>query len=230
MTAAPAPAAPNQDDDPAPLVGRARELRRDPGSIIDRLRYLRTHPDGHTAMLAQSYWHANGFAKVRISERHGVQTRLHIWPEGESRLGDNDPHGHRWAFASWIAVGAGLTETYYTASDPGGVDATMYTMYEYGRREDGEGYLDPVEDAWLRESATFERRTGAVYDCRPPALHKVAPVGADLLATVVIQGRVTERSAPVYRLPGRSHEVVQEPIPMPDLARLFEQVEHALGT
>jgi hypothetical protein len=229
MTAASAPAAPTQDDDLDPLAEKAHDLRRDPGSIIDRLRDLRTHPDGHAAMLAQSYWHANGFAKVRIGQRHGVQTRLHIWPKGEGRLGDIDPHGHRWAFASWIAVGAGLTETYYNATDPGGDGARMYARYEYGRGADGEGYLEPLGDAWLRESTTFERRNGAIYDCRPPVLHTVAPLGDDLLVTVVIQGPVTERSAPVYSLPRRPHEVVQDPIPVPHLARLFEQVEQALA-
>ena len=215
-------------DHTAVLQARAQWLRRNPSLIADRLRSLRTHPEGQTAMLTQSYWHANGFAKVRLSERDGVQTRLHVWPEGTGRQGDVDPHAHRWSFASWVAVGRGMTETYYASADADDPAASRYTRHEYGRRPTGAGYLDPIGDAWLRRTTTIERRRGEVYACGLPIVHTVTPWGDGLLATVVIQGPVVKRSATVYRPPDGSNEVVQDHIPMPDLARLFERVEAAL--
>jgi hypothetical protein len=210
------------------LETQAHWLRRNPALIVDRLRYLRTHPEGQAAMLAQSYWHANGFAKVRLSERDDVQTRLHVWPEGRDRQGDVDPHAHRWSFASWVAVGQGMTETYFTPAGAGNRAASRYTRCEYGRVPAGEGYLKPTGDAWLRRTITIERRGGDVYTCPLPVVHTVAPWGDDLLATVVVQGPVVKRSAAVYRPSDGSNEVLQDPIPMPDLAKLFERVEAAL--
>ena len=43
------------------------------------------------------------------------------------------PHSHRWDFASWVAVGPGLLETYFTkteSSDPAG---SAHVHYDYGR-------------------------------------------------------------------------------------------------
>src|SRR5438552_2883438 len=59
-------------------------------------------PDRAEPVARCSYWHHNGFAKLvlRIADDHRV--RLHVWPAGENRLGESNPHGHRWNFASTV--------------------------------------------------------------------------------------------------------------------------------
>jgi hypothetical protein len=221
------PSTPPPDSSVPDLVELARRIRRRPDVIVERLRFLRRHPCRDAVLAAQSYWHANGFAKVKIAESHGMQVRLHIWPEGQNRLGDVDPHGHRWEFASWVAVGLGLSETYFAAHESVHPGAQRHRRLEY-RRTDGGGHFAERGAAWLHPTRLFVRGTGSIYHCPLPVVHTVAPRGDGLVTTVVVQGPVVESSAPVYRLPDRPAEVVEGAAEVHDLLRLFQRVEVAL--
>jgi hypothetical protein len=180
-----------------------------------------SHPDRLAAVTQSAYWHINGFAKVKLVERDEFSVRLHIWPAGQDRRGDTEPHSHRWDFASWIAVGPGLFETYFAecrSSDPEGCE---YLRYDYGRRTTGGGYLMPQGVVTsLRPERPQERGTNTVYGCAHENVHMVAPIGDDLVATAVLQGRAVAESTAVYRrFVQHGFPTLQRPIDSDCLAR-----------
>ena len=204
-------------------------LRSKPDLLLTRLAYLRSHPDRLDEIAARSYLHSNGFAKVRLFEGHGLSLRLHIWPRGENRVGEVGPHGHRWEFASWVAVGQGMAETYFTEVGPNTPDAVRYDAYDYGRDVMGTGYLKDAGETWLRAAAPRVRRPGTVYRCPRDVLHTVAPVGDALVATVVLQGPVVAESARVCRLPGQPIDTDERTIRVGELDALFGEVDAAVS-
>ncbi len=213
------------------LLTAAAILRTRPNTALSRLRFLLSHPDELETIARESYWHRNGFARVKIVERHGVCVRLHVWPAGENRVGDIDPHGHRWEFASWVAVGQGITETYFTKTDEADSEGSRYVRLDYGR-ETGSGYLSQQGPAWLRRSGWRWRAVGEVYGCPLGVLHTVAPQGDDLVATVMMQGPVIARAAEVFRAddqPSESSAAPERPITAAELRHLFGAVEAAIG-
>lgn len=212
----------------ARLSKAVSRLRQKPDLVRSRLAWIRSHPERVEEIAAKSYLHSNGFAKVRLFEGHGVCFRLHIWPAGEKRIGDVDPHGHRWEFASWVAVGPGMSETHFLRSDRADPDASLFESYDYGR-EAGAGCLRSRGPAWLRTCEPVIRPTGSVYSCGRDVLHTVAPVGDDLVATVVLQGPVVADSARVYRRPGQNSDAVERPITPDELDALFGAVDAAVG-
>jgi hypothetical protein len=202
-------------------------LRQKPTLIQDRIRSLTSHDEHLNRVAAQSYWHENGFAKIRFLRGTNFGVRLHVWPAGPERLGDVDPHGHRWAFASWIAAGEGVEETTFvdvTGRRRGSrSDTREYTRYEYGR--DTTGFLTDPEPARLRVSSVRRHTRGDVYGCAPTVLHVVAPIGTALVATIVLQGPATQDSTPVYSRRGRLAVTKEEPIAAAVLRSLLLDVE-----
>ncbi|MDQ2707951.1 MAG: hypothetical protein M3Z25_10070 [Actinomycetota bacterium] len=212
------------------LLTAATRLRTRPNTVLSRLRFLLSHPDELETIARESYWHRNGFARVKIVERHGVWVRLHVWPAGENRVGDVDPHGHRWDFASWVAAGQGITETYFTQTDEADSEGSRYVRLDYDR-ETGSGYLSQQGPAWLRRCGWRWRAAGEVYGCPVGVLHTVAPQGDDLVATVMMQGPVIARAAEVFRTddqPSESSDAPERPITANELRHLFGAVEAAI--
>ena len=207
----------------------ALQLSGRPDLVRSRLRYLAAHPARLEILAGQSYWHTNGFAKVKFVEGHGFCLRLHIWPAGEDRQGDIDPHGHRWEFASWVAAGSGIAETYFdrtVAADP---DGDAYLEFDYGRSS-GAGFLRSRGPAWLRESSKIIRSAGDVYGCPLGVLHTVSPFGIDLVATVVLQGSIVAESASVFSSSGGDLvRPLERPITADELRHLFGAVDAAIG-
>jgi hypothetical protein len=183
-------------------------------NAVDRLRARPRLLRSHLALLlgcerclervaARSSWHENGFAKVRLAVRTGYSVRLHVWPPGGVTRGDINPHGHRWEFASWVAVGAGLDETYFD-EDPDSPHAATYTRCAYGY-VDGRRTLTALDEARLCEQDPIRRSSRSTYACMRDVIHTVVPLGRDFVATVVVQGPVLSEKTCVYLAPTRSH-------------------------
>jgi hypothetical protein len=47
-----------------------------------------------------------------------------------------NPHGHRWAFASWLVLGDGMAEKYFAETTETDPEASVYERYRY-RRDTG---------------------------------------------------------------------------------------------
>jgi hypothetical protein len=188
------------------------------------LREIRQVPNWSVALGRNAYWHSNGFAKIKIIETPGFCIRLHIWPPGEHRLGEVDPHDHRWEFASWVAIGAGIQERRFEVVADDDARGMTYTRYAYGR-EDGVSYLRRTGQSRLRETSVLHRKPGHVYSCPPEALHTVAPIGDGLVATVVLQGPLLDKPTVVYRCPKRNGAALQHSISEQELDQLFAEVE-----
>lgn len=207
------------------LVRFAERLRAEPEVVRRQIRDILASSTRTTAVAARSYWHVNGFAKIRIVENRNVSARLHVWPEGPDRLGDVDPHSHRWQFASWVAFGSGIVEKYFVEHE----DGLPHHRFEYGRRDTGVGYLRRPVTVGLREVLQIDRGPGEVYRCPLDIVHTVAPRGSDLMATVLLQGPVRGRCASVYRLPGApAHRTLERALRVHEVTDLFEQIVHRL--
>jgi hypothetical protein len=145
----------------------------------------------------QSYWHPNGFAKLVLQAGPDHKVRLHVWPAGSHRLGESNPHGHRWNFASTVLCGDGLQDTHYTEGEPG----VRYERYQYTGGNVA-GALTHVRTVRLAESGTHVRQLGDRYELDTSVVHTVQPLGTALLATLVVQGAACVESTPVYGIPG----------------------------
>lgn len=209
------------------LVRAAESLRSRPDLVRSRLRYLQTHPDRLAEVARNSYLHSNGFAKIKIAEGHGFCARLHIWPAEKNRLGDVNPHGHRWEFASWVAVGEGMTERYFDEVEAHDPTAGMYVRCEYGS-PGSEGRLRRRGQASLRARPKIDRPSNSIYTCTRDVVHTVAPVGDGLVATVVLQGPVRDQSTVVYVRPGREIVDHRRPITSVELYNLLGAVRGSI--
>ena len=198
--------------------------------IVQRLlREIRQVPDWSAALGRNAYWHSNGFVKIKIIETPGFCVRLHIWPPGEHRLGEVDPHDHRWEFASWVAIGAGIQERRFEVVADDDSRGMPYARYAYGRK-DGVSHLRPEGGtSRLLETSVLHRKPGHVYSCPPDVLHTVAPVGDGLVATVVLQGPLLEKPTVVYRCPERTSAALQDSISARELDHLFAEVERGIA-
>jgi hypothetical protein len=208
----------------ARLLTAAERLKREPELILSHLELLRSQPDLLDEVRRRSYWHSNGFAKIKIIVEDHFCVRLHIWPPGANRRGDVNPHKHRWEFASWVLLGQGLVESYFTESDSEDVEAVAHIRCDYGPSSQG-GFLYPRGVAWLRKRSTHRLSAGTIYPCSREVLHTVAPDGDQLVATVVLQGPVIENTAKVYLHPDGPPEEPQRPISAAELDDLLAEVE-----
>jgi hypothetical protein len=192
-----------------------------------KLRAIREQSEMRAELASQAYWHSNGFAKVKMAETRSFCVRLHIWPAGPNRLGEVDPHSHRWEFASWVAAGEGMRERRFKPATEPNYSGAPYMRCSYGR-ENGAAFLRPVETVWLREADEYKRTPDHVYGCATNVIHTVAPIGTALVATVVLQGPVKAASADVYRFSRPSFDAPQRPISSSELDQLFADVENSL--
>jgi hypothetical protein len=203
------------------LLAAAERVSRRPDLLRDRLAAVRSCPVLLEKISQRSYWHSNGFAKIKLAETRRLCLRLHVWPSGRPRFGDVNPHGHRWEFASWIAIGRGLVERYFENAAADQIGAQCYLRCDYGPAHSG---LRARNLAWLRESGFRELPVGRIYPCERNVVHTVSPIGDGLIATVVVQGPVLADSAMVFLGPNRKSDEVPKPIPLSDLGDLLAAV------
>jgi hypothetical protein len=154
------------------------------------------------AITARSYWHPNGFAKLVLpSESTRCKLRLHVWSAANRgpRLGESNPHSHRWEFASTVVAGDGLHMVEYEETRDAGSE---YERFRYGADQNDPAALLPAGSARLAVTATPPVQWGQIYSCDTTVVHTVAPIGDDLTATLVVQGPPRSSSTVVYRTPG----------------------------
>lgn len=173
----------------------ATDLRDDPELLRASIAALVNDAAALREVCARSSVHPNGFAKVVLHSGEGWSVRLHIWPPGRG-VEDVNPHVHRWVFASWIIAG-GLREVIFDKSTRG----ESFDLCDYGR-DNGAPYLRPVGTATLTEVTTIDRPAGTVYSRSRSVLHTAEPSGHQLVASLVLQGRQSFGSTPVYLRPG----------------------------
>jgi len=181
----------------ASTLCRIRDVFADDRQAFDG--WLHTFDDAERALSVarRSYWHPNGFAKLVLQAGQGHKVRLHVWPAGTHRLGESNPHGHRWNFASTILCGDGLRDVHYSESDAG----VKYERYQYVGGNVA-GACTCVGAVRLVESETHDRRAGDRYALDTSVVHTVRPLGTALIATLVVQGAPILKNAPVYGIPG----------------------------
>ena len=188
--------------------------------------WLRTIRDERADYVARrSYWHPNGFAKLVLQTGRGYKVRLHVWPAGFGRIGETNPHGHRWNFASTILCGDGLYDTHYTESDSG----MAYERYQYAGGNIA-GALSHEATVHLAVSDERTIHTGLRYDLDTTVIHTVRPLGNALIATFVVQGAPLHESALVYGIPGINVDEPGKAISTEEVRQLITDVLDAQGS
>ncbi|HEX3650045.1 MAG TPA: hypothetical protein VHV49_16575 [Pseudonocardiaceae bacterium] len=186
-------------DDVKHLSEAARHVAGHLDDLASWLDELRNDEAAVRTVAERSYWHPNGFAKLVLHTEPDHRLRLHVWPAGDGRLGESNPHSHRWPFASTVVTGGGLHMVEYTESATRG---RRYDRYRYGADPADRAALLADGDARLTRVRSLHNRPGGVYSCDTDVVHTVAPIGAALTATVVVQGPQRTPSTVVYRWPG----------------------------
>lgn len=186
----------------------------DPHKLADHLRTF-DDPEQAAMIARRSYWHPNGFAKLVLHTGPQYKVRLHVWPAGTHRLGENKPHGHRWNFASMVLCGDGLLDVSYRESDKG----LSYLLHDYG-----DDTLTPVRKVVLAECDRHEIRPHQVRTVDTSIVHTVQPLGRSLVATLVVQGIPRWSTTPVYCPPDIRVDEPVEPISGSDVLQLIRDV------
>jgi hypothetical protein len=212
----------------ADLVRLAEDLQSDPDSLLNIVSAIAADRRRRNEVHKRSYWHPNGFAKIKLLEWPDHSLRLHVWPAGKDRRGDMNPHCHRWAFASGLILGQGMVERYFAETTPTDPDGVEYDRYQYRRRA-CLGDLRRPKRVHLRELGQVDRPMGEVYSCTTDVIHTVDPLGLDLLVTAVVQGRAEVETTPVYVRPGISGEQRYRPLKAKELVLLMRDLETAMG-
>jgi hypothetical protein len=180
--------------DAADLLAALECLLADRSALIAWLRALIEDPEQLAGVVAGSYWHANGFAKLILHSTADFRIRLHVWPAGEGRRGEPDPHSHRWDFASTVLVGDGLAIVESTElPEPNSDRGSTCTRYLY----DGFELVDAGVAA-LAEDRRFQVLTGDRYITMTTTIHTVLPLGNDLVTTLLVQGPHLSSATAVY--------------------------------
>ena len=212
------------------LHSAAESVRDDPRAFVSWLAGLSRDAGAVRAVVARSYWHPNGFAKLILhtSAEPAFRIRLHVWPEatGEKTRGESNPHSHRWEFASVVLVGEGMHMVeYQEVTDRG----KLFTRYRYG--------TDPADPAALVADGAarlFKTRSphvfrAEVYSCDTDVVHTVEPIGRGLTATVVVQGPHRTPDTVVYCAPGESDDQPNHPLSESDFHLLVKSVVTEVG-
>jgi hypothetical protein len=183
--------------EPATLVELAAAAEREryaPERLHTELAGLLVEPEAAERVVKESIYHPNGFAKIVL----GPGRRLHVWPtENRRPEAAEAPHGHRWAFASWIVAGE-LRETSFVRAPSG----DEFDVYEYGRTEGGSVLTPTGTTHRLVAQTPVVRTAGNVYTRSPGELHTAEPADADFVASLVIQGPLAALTTSAYRRPG----------------------------
>jgi hypothetical protein len=214
-------AAPPADEEPS-LTETLRRLTGDRHALVEWLRGF-DDPERCAEVARRSYWHFNGFAKLVLEVNPGHKVRLHVWPAGRGRLGESNPHGHRWNFVSMVLCGEGLHDTHYVESASG----VPFGRYQYVGGN-AAGALTHVGNVHLteRDKRTVCRHERYAVDTS--VVHTVQPLGESLLATLVVQSPPRLASAVVYGKPGVDVDEPGRAISADEVRDLIRRVLDAL--
>lgn len=179
-------------DELADVVG----VLRTSVALADALRGVAADPAALDRMAARSSWHPLGFAKIHLGAPAGswVQLRLHVWvTPREDVMPEDDPHAHRWRFASSVLWGGALRVVHFEESSSG----EEYHRFRYGSGGDGLTRDDRCRLAVARELTRLPSET---YRCERDTVHTIQPVDRGRVTTTLIaRGPDAEESTPVYR-------------------------------
>ncbi|MFF1612621.1 hypothetical protein ACFVYA_33010 [Amycolatopsis sp. NPDC058278] len=211
------------------LVAAAEAVSRDPQGFVCWLASLTRDAEAVRAVVARSYWHPNGFAKLVLhtSAVSEFKIRMHVWPESAASVrGEMNPHSHRWDFASTLLTGQGMVmPEYREVADEG----DLFTRYRYGIDEVNPATL--VFDGAVRLVQVKPRHLsrGSVYSCDTHVIHTAEPLGRDLTATVVVQGPHRVPTTAVFCAPGQSEDQPNRALSVADFRLLVKAVISGVG-
>lgn len=142
---------------------------------------------------AHGYRHANGFVKLTLLRTDACALRLHVWEPEMSRA--ENPHNHRWGFASRVVVGA-VAESRFEIS-PEGDSANEYGYIRPTGTSIGE--LRATRPVRLRRTNELLHTESALYTMSTHDIHRINDdESKGGVITMVLTGSSRERQSLVY--------------------------------
>jgi hypothetical protein len=157
---------------------------RQPDSVAELLGSVLRDEDWLDAVLARSYRHPNGFAKIVLISERSFQLRLHVWRPGDrSAPTIENIHSHHWDFASTIFLGSYRYQEFVQADrgDP-------FHAYTYHGHQGMSYSLRPVGIRDLRCTFDASLAEGTTYTLSTDVFHRVICDPDRLTVSVVLQG------------------------------------------
>jgi hypothetical protein len=162
------------------------------------IQYLHEDTAALAAVASESYFHANGFAKIVLASSADTleKIRVHVWSAGYSSepSDSGDAHDHRWPFSSVPLMGSFREARFIETAS--GADKYLYRC----RPRSGEQRLrlsGPQEAAIEKVSDSFHL-PGNSYYCTIGEVHQFSPSCPTLAATIIVTGTPERNSAKVY--------------------------------
>ncbi|MEU7790222.1 hypothetical protein [Amycolatopsis sp. NPDC049159] len=206
------------------LATAAGTVGEAPAGFVRWLAETACDADSVRGIVARSYWHPNGFAKLVLhtSIDPEFKIRMHVWPASEApRRGETNPHSHRWEFASTLIAGQGILMAEYLEVTEGG---EPFTRHLYGTNPADPALLVADGATRLVDATAPGLSRGGVYACGTDIVHTAEPLGERLTATVVVQGPHRTSTTTVFRPPGETGDQPNRPLSAEDFRQLVSAV------
>lgn len=184
------------------------------GWSADTLLRLRPHllrllsdTDHLTEIAARSQLHPNGFMKIVLDrfttqQGHDITLRLHRWPD-DAQLIRDDPHSHRWAYASAVITGA-IIERVWNASTERTPGAVPKDEYEYrSEAANGHAYYTARGPKWLELSGETLLAQGSTAWAVPSRIHSIEYADPGT-TTLFVTGNGIRNHSTLYRPPAET--------------------------
>lgn len=143
--------------------------------------------------------HPNGFDLINLAgalpepdRLPAYRVRLHIWWP-ERRGATEDAHNHAWDFSSRILAGKLRFTTYHP--DKKGDE---FFWYPYTLGSSGAYAEEEIQRVRLARSFDGTLPAGTCYTFNHRQLHRVAPAGDSVVATLVVTGRFLRGGSDIY--------------------------------
>jgi hypothetical protein len=167
-------------------------------ALIDYILSSRCSGERVLKLLAHSYVHPNGFAKIALPfDGCEDRVRLHCFPAQST---ESDVHNHRWPFVSLVLFGS-MRLQHFTRSATG----VPVQEYRHVQSDDRRMYqLVSVGSSHIEKTFDVTLRAGSNYVLSPEVLHRATVGSAEGRAiTLVSEGAQVSAETNVFSFRGR---------------------------
>lgn len=146
-------------------------------------------------MVAESYYHQNGFDKIVLLSGEGFKVRLHHFHAQSQNAPMENIHDHRWPFASTILNGR-FDMLMFEETECAGELRKLYTYYS--DKSTGQYRTDLVGERKLKCIGKYTMEEGVSYIMLPHELHSIVHLPQSEAITLIVTGNNERETCKLY--------------------------------